>query len=383
MPERRPLARMLGVMAALVLLALASGRGLAESPDAFIVRDVEVDRTATTAAQAREQAVAEGERKALRRLLQRLTPRDQSARLAGLGENRIAELIDNFEVQSERTSAVRYIGAFTFRFKPNEVRALLRDAGIPFAETAARPLVVLPLLQEEGGLLLWEDTNTWRVAWSRLTTGDSLAPLIAALGDLADITEITAAQADAGDEVRIAAFAGRYGAAGAIVATAQLEPAEDGRAAVLHVSAMRVGGGEGEQTVVESFTAASDEAPAAFMVRAAGAIVAGIEERWKSEVLLHFDREARLVASVEVKDIGDWIAVRQRLAVVAEIRRYALLTLTRTEAIVELHFIGEASQLRLALAQRDLSLAPLETTGEANWRLALGRAGAAGVPARP
>ncbi|MBI3708653.1 MAG: DUF2066 domain-containing protein [Proteobacteria bacterium] len=370
-------------MAALVLLALASGPGLAESPDAFVVRDVEVDRTATTAAQAREQAVAEGERLALRRLLQRLTPRDQSARLAGLGENRIAELIDNFEVQSERTSAVRYIGAFTFRFKPNEIRGLLRDAGIPFAETAARPLVVLPLLQEEGGLLLWEDTNAWRVAWSRLSTGDSLAPLIAALGDLADITEITAAQADAGDEARIAAFAGRYGAAGAIVAKAQLEPAEDGRAAVLHVSAMRVGGGEGEQTVVESFTAAPDEAPAALMVRAAAAIVAGIEDRWKSEVVLQFDREARLVASVELKDIGDWIAVRQRLAVVAEIRRYALLTLTRTEAIVELHFIGEASQLRLALAQRDLSLAPLETTGEANWRLALGRAGAAGVPARP
>ncbi|MGQ0663244.1 MAG: DUF2066 domain-containing protein [Pseudomonadota bacterium] len=354
---------------ALAAILLWPGRGdpvRAETIEAFTVRDVAVDRTAAAAAAAREAALVDGQRLALRRLFERLTPREDHGRLPNPGAARIAELVDSFEVQSERSSAVRYLATLTFRFKPDDVRSLLQVADIRFAETYAKPLLVLPVWRERGGLVaLWDEPNPWRAAWARLPARDGLAPLIVPRGDLTDIAEISATQAATGEGSRITAISGRYGASGALVVEASLEPG-DGRR-ILQVSVARFGAVGGDTTLVESVAASEAESDDTLMARTAVEIVRAVEERWKADSLLRFGHEEKLVAVVPLKTLGEWVTVRRRLAAIAAIRRSDLVVLERTGATVELVYIGDEHQLRLALAQRDLVL-----TREADaWRLVL------------
>jgi len=378
--------------AALVLIWLglavapAQAQALRGDSAAFTVRNVLVDRTAATAAQARELALADGQRAALRRLFERLVPRSEYRRLPNLPESRIGDLVENFEVQNERTSAVRYIATLTFRFRADDVRTLLRNANLPFAETYAKPYLVLPVLRDHGVALLWDDPNPWRAAWGRLTPFGGLAPLVLPRGDLQDLSDINAEQARAGDDPRLSALARRYNVAGVYVADATLDTNDAGRA-VLQVSLSLYGGTTGEQTVVDSYVANSGEDSDALMQRAALEVTRGIEERWKGEQLLQFGREATLTVAVSFDDIVQWVAIRRRLADLAIIRRSDIMTLTRHQAVLNLVYIGDDSQLRVALAQRDLQLSPpapdaaIPGSEAAVWQLKLA-AGAVDAPAR-
>ncbi len=338
---------------------------------AFMVRDVAVDRTATTAAAAREGALIEGQRVALRRVLERLAPRTEYRRLPTVSDTRIADLIENLEVQEERTSSVRYIATLTFRFRAADIRTLLRNAGIPFAETVAKPALVLPVLRRDGLVLLWDEQNAWRDAWSRVPLAQGLAPLVQPRADLADISDINAVQASRGDDRRIAAIAGRYGVAGAVVSEATIESNAAGRP-TLQVSVSRYGVASPEQTILESYTAEANEDETALLQRAAVTTARGIEERWKNEQLLQFGQEGKLTVLVTYADIRDWVAIQLRLGEVTQVRGSDIVTLTKSEAVVTLSYIGDDSQLRLALAQRDLDLAPASgTLAVADWRLTL------------
>ena len=87
----------------------------------YEVRDVAVDVTAETAARAREQALAAGEHMAFRQLLERLTLREDHARLPELEQPEITEYVQDFSVADEKTSAVRYLARLNFRFKAQKV----------------------------------------------------------------------------------------------------------------------------------------------------------------------------------------------------------------------------------------------------------------------
>jgi hypothetical protein len=134
--------------------------------DVYWLRGVEIDRTAASASLAREQAVVEGQRAAWRRLLARVVPQEARAALVNLPAAELANLIDSFEVENERGSGTRWIGALSYRFKPAAVRDVLRARGVAYAETPGRRLLIVPVLLQDGQVWLWEEENVWRTAWA-------------------------------------------------------------------------------------------------------------------------------------------------------------------------------------------------------------------------
>jgi hypothetical protein len=65
----------------------------------------------------------------------------------------------------------------------------------------------------------------------------------------------------------------------------------------------------------------------------------------------------RLTARVPVNSMNDLIQVRRRLSNIPLLRRADQISLTRTEALFELHYVGEESALIEALRQREVGLA--------------------------
>ncbi len=120
----------------------------------------------TGAAEAKEIAIAQGQRTAFGRLIHRLTRRQDWGIAPSATDDQIAALILGIEVAEERSSATRYVGKISYSFKPGAVRAFLHQGGIPFSEARAKPALVLPVLDEAGGQHLWDDPNPWRSAWT-------------------------------------------------------------------------------------------------------------------------------------------------------------------------------------------------------------------------
>jgi len=367
------------IILALVALVAAALPAFAQTPagvpaDVYAVRGVEIDRSAATAAQARDQAIAEGQRVAWRRLVERLVPAEARAGVPALPAADIAALIDSFEVESERQSGTRWIGSLGYRFRPGAVRAIFRARAVPYAETPARRILVVPVLMRDGQALLWEEENLWRLAWAQLPPASGLQPWVLPPGDLEDVGLIGADQAANADRARLRAIAARHGAQGALVVVADAGAAAVGGAFV-QLQFLRVGAPAPDTDWPESVRLADGEMPEAAWPRIAVAAAEAIEARWKAEVMVREGESGTLRASVPVADLGEWIAIRRRLAEVAAVRRFDVLVLGRGGAIVEIAHEGPAEALRTALAQRDLALAE----EEGMWRLTL----AERSPARP
>ncbi|MEQ8708001.1 MAG: DUF2066 domain-containing protein [Rhodospirillales bacterium] len=320
--------------------------------DPYSVNGVPVDETAASAQAARTTALANGQKKAFDILLRRLTLSADHSRLPAIPAGQIVNYVRDFSVD-EKSSDVRYIAQMDVRFRSADVRSLLRNYSIPFAETVARPLVILPVYEAAGDLKLWEEPNPWRAAWQRVVVNEGLSPMVMPLGDLPDLSALTASQAVNGDADRIATITSRYAANGALVATASVK---DSTAGTVEVYASAFGRGATDTVFSNSFRPADGETPEAVMDRARDWLRTAVDDAWKDRNLIRFGQEAVVLVRVPIRSLSDWNDIRRRLDDIAIIYKRELLSLALDRAMVDLYFTGDADQLRSALAQKDLVL---------------------------
>ncbi len=332
---------------ALFLLTLLAVPGTGWAADAFAVRGIDVDVTAAGVAAAKEQALSEAERVGFHRLLERLTmPADHSK----LPNADALQYVRDVAIEQERSSAVRYIATLTVRYNSVAVKKLLRDSGLKYAEPRPRSVVIVPLFKPQGGgrPLLWDDPNPWRTAWSAQGSG-ALVPLVLPTGDITDIA-LTVDKALALDAEALGALGARFRTADVLVATAGVNAA----GTALEVTLAGVAG------VLKPYDTKNfplTDAGLDAVLRAAAADIAqGLDAAYKQGNLLSFDRAATMAAMVQLRGLDDWLAVRERLGRVPLVRRWEIVSLSREEAALLLHTVGEPEQVKATLAAAGLAM---------------------------
>ena len=95
-------------------------------------------------------ALAGGQQRALRRLLERLTLAADHRRLPNVAKNAIAELVEGIEVSEEKTSPTRYIATLGVTFKKGRIRSLLRGHGVSFSGDSLEAVAAIAGLSRRG-----------------------------------------------------------------------------------------------------------------------------------------------------------------------------------------------------------------------------------------
>jgi len=118
--------------------------------DPYMFADINADVTADNAAHARDKALLQAQRTAYSQLCARMGVADDATNMS---DDAIAMLVQSFEVQSEKVSAVRYIGVFTIRFKPAAVQKKL--GGVPYKPALQGPFEHVKLAVRTNTLAEW------------------------------------------------------------------------------------------------------------------------------------------------------------------------------------------------------------------------------------
>ena len=216
--RRRSCAWALACLWVACLCVLAPQPALA---DLFTVSNVRTDVTDENAVLAREKALAEGQKKALVELMKRLSLSSEWDKLPTLGEDfNVTKYVRSFQVQKERTTPTRYLADLSVRFVPKAVEELMRSKNVTPFTTPASKAVLLPVFQSPDGLQLWEDANPWRQGLQSVNLTDTLTPMSLPLGDIFDVSAISAEDAIEPNLVKLRAFAERQGVDDVVVAYA-------------------------------------------------------------------------------------------------------------------------------------------------------------------
>src|SRR5262249_33724531 len=120
----------MAVIALATFAVIGCRPALAANP--YVVSGVPVDVTAADAATARDQAIVEGQRKAFSMLMEQLVGTEKAATIQVPSDSQLSAMVQDFEVESERLSSVRYIGVMTYRFDAASIDAII---GKPADET--------------------------------------------------------------------------------------------------------------------------------------------------------------------------------------------------------------------------------------------------------
>ncbi len=340
------------ILIAMALLTLASPGAALADVQGLTVADVPAEATAASASEARDIALATGQRDALTQLLQRLTAAADQPRLPLVTDDMVVSTVQVFEVQSERRSATRYVARLKVTFRRDPVLAILAKADVAFTRPSERPIVLLPIWRGAAGALLWEESNPWHAAWAARDAGADLVPILVPAGDLQDLRTIQTAQAQAGDPPALTAIAQRYDADTIIVAEAAPAPGVQ----ALDVT-LRRAGPSGVSTTTERVDldpAITD--PALQLAAAANEIARRLESGTRDASLVPSGAPGSVAAFIQFGGLPDWLAVRQRLRAVSAITRLEVLSLSTGDARVILHYQGDPLALAGALAAQGLEL---------------------------
>ncbi len=404
---------------ALVLVALSFG-GSALAQNVFTVPQVPVYAEADSSALAQAQARREGREAALDILLRRIVAEEDWVYLPRLAEGepapilgdtplvtteeqdfdaaynpdvysprnepgalpvttkqpisidpqQLSQLEEGFDVFNEKSSGTTYRAQITFRFKPDAIRSLLQTARLPYSEEQARDVLILPVLQTDTGVYLWEAKNPWARAWLERPLTSELTPMQLPVGDVVDIQAITAEEARDLNAASLREFAKRYQAEQVYLALGQLgENNGEYRLFVKLIDATPPAIGVSWQasaigtTVAESFFRGADDDFPALARRAVEGTVQRHSRQWKRQTLVDYSLQRSFEVTAWYGDLEEWADIRSALESTPLVRNLDPGVFNRENAIIQLTVVGDDQQFDLAMEQRGLDL----------WRDASGR----------
>ncbi len=331
--------------------------------EVYIVRGVSVDETSESASAAQKIALKKGQEVAYSRLIKRVVPLREQSKLNDLKFSELVELVSGIDVVDEKSSSVRYLAKLVIRFNPSAMRIHLRNAGIQFAETKSKSLIVLPVFRTQATLQLWDAGNIWLKVWRRIPNDDGLINLIIPKGDIQDIAAISAEQAIEGNKERINSIVKRYGASGTLLTVASVKKFQGKK--IVEVATSRLGMRGDDKTLIQGFENDLKKSFPDILLSAAKSLRSEIEETWKQENLLRFDQHRVLLAEAKLKALKDLVFLRRKLEMSPLIRQLEIVKLSLKDALFRIQYFGAPDQLQLALEQRDILL----TQGAVYWNL--------------
>ncbi|MFN4089868.1 MAG: hypothetical protein ACK4QW_12620 [Alphaproteobacteria bacterium] len=358
--------RGLVLLVAVCILATAAAR----ADDAYLVERVPVDVTAANAAEARDRALDEAYGKAFDVLVERLG----ASRPRGVNP---ADLSLSIEIAEERVTAVRYSAAISVQFDPARVSAALgRPLDPAFAAgpgsaipgpiggptmALGAPILVVPVYEWSGTRTLWETSNPWYQAWQRarprILTGEAVLPE----GSSADRNALTADIALGGDrDVLLRMARDGYRADNAIVVLGRYEVDHAAGQPVFHVIAAghgpQMGGRRLDLRVPGDANTFVDD----LAEKAVAETVARIDATWQAGVPMAStgdDRPFRpdgperdILVTAALSGPADLARLRGRIGSLPMVTRDQIVSLSRREAVLRVHYAGDSEGLRNALS---------------------------------
>ena len=326
------------------------------SKKVFVIENVAVDETSSTALKAREKALEIGQKRAWKKLLERMTFPETVKTVSDIPYSELRSLIRGYEVIRERTSTVRYLADLNVTFSANEVRKFFLNNNIDYAETPSAPVLVVPLLIRQGAASLWETPNPWRDAWQNLPKQRGLVDIRVPVGDLADVRDIAAIQALRGDQKKLNKIAKRYNAKTIVVAKAFKRFGIKDNLPILEIIITKIRTDQIEETIIDTIKGEIGDDLLDLLGVGVTRVVNSIVDSWKKENAVTTGLLLRVPVFVPIKGLNNWLGITSQLDEIGILKRTNLRRLSKREALIDLWVTGNITLLENALGSKNLSL---------------------------
>ena len=322
----------------------------------FTIRNISVDIYSNTSEQARDIALEEAQIKGFNKLMNKMLLKGEYDKIANFDEDKILELVEEIEVEDEKTTANRYIGKIVVKFKRNLVLRFLKSNNIKFSITKSKPLLILPIYKYGGITYLWDDKNIWKDLWNTSDDDGTLIPIRPSEGKLKDFIYFNPNQAIQKNLKNLEIIAANNNSTGVLIAILKKKYNRDKTKIELNLdlSIHRFDGGSinnFKDTIEVDADAFSDD----LLLEAKSKVENFVKNQWKVQNILSTKKNSMKLI-VNFNNLKEWIDIRELINNVSIIDQYIIQNFSKDSAIISVSFSGNYNQLKIALKQSDLEL---------------------------
>jgi hypothetical protein len=346
--------------------------------DPYLVQNIEADASAGSAVEAREKAFEAAQIAGYEELVKRFLSEEEQANFETPGIDIISLYVQDFEVTNEQLSATRYKGTYNIRFAENTFNQPnidgLYDDNILMQQAE---LLVVPFLEINNRYYLWQINPFWE-AWKRAQSNNVLGKIIVPSGSRDDVISIRDGQNLNYDPTALNAMQVRYQANQVVIAVARPEPLSDNtlNIAVSLYKPQPYGPELSRQLSVRSYPGEMVEQ---LYNRVVSTISQTLHSQWSRETAVPqepvignnpdvYVRETKIltpsltgaknsiIAQFQFTSAREWVETKKAIESINGVETVQIRSLSSNSATIELNFLGNVSDLRSALNQKNIRL---------------------------
>lgn len=320
---------------------------------------VQVETSGETALVARSNGLRQAEGAALLKLLEAQLPEKAATIVARIPPEQVGELVSDFEVLQEKSTARQYAAEIRYRFDKEKINRLMAEEQGLIPESDSRALLVIPLWQEGNKLMLWEKENPWRNQMAAIVLQEGRGKLLLPYGDPKDTFILDNETILSGEREAMVALAERYGTKNVVIAQAR-NMAKEGEPAHIRVLLRRPGAAKQEETQEQHYVAAQPaETESVLLARAAQDIARQLTEA-TGNYSLFANEEARQVKArvvrAEFRHSREWMQIKKAFEGLPNVEYMDIGAVSPSFAQVTFYFRGSDALIRKALLTRGIEV---------------------------
>jgi len=298
--------------ARVIILTLLGGPAFAA------INEVEIlaPTRGTSPLDAQEKAVDYAKKRAFFLTLKKLAPERAEEIAESLTTEQIYSIVRGYELLNEKfyqDDPNRYLAQYRVSVSESMIRRLIADDGAG-KEEEANPMVIFPVLRDEGNVLLWEDENVWRSIWNGVALEAGEGILVVPYGDPTDMLTLSGATILGLGFEELKPFTERYGTGEAVVVVATL--VNDATPPGVEVTMRRLGPNVNKVKQLYFETDGKNLSPEAILPMAARAAADQLKEiarTYQGEQLKRVANAQRSMLRAEFTRLQEWVEIKNRL----------------------------------------------------------------------
>jgi len=352
---------MVSVKKYLLLYCLSLWPLAAWAGEALVKSQVEVDVTGRDAAEARDQAMTKAQADGLVDLLGRLTtPEQVQSILAGMDATKIAGMVRGTEVEEEKISSNRYRARLVVTYDGDSISSLIGSKNLKPGQVeqpaAIGSFLIIPLYEENGQTMLWEEGNPWGTAWKatglEITSGDIVVPF----GDKNDSAVVDTKNINTASYASLTPITVRYGVSDVVILHAKYNTIPDMSVSVVK---RRISRTQNEVNLL-TYRADPQETKEMLLARASRDIAETLEKKKTEEMetvkAVQGGEHNTVMLLASVSTLASWTQLRAKLSTMPMIDKLETIAIAPQQIDIVLHYRGSADSLSNAITGQNIRL---------------------------
>lgn len=328
--------------------------------ESVINSEVEVDVVGKDAADAKSQAMAKAEIKALSDLLDKLAPNGTTQDIINeLTAIKISKMVKKLDVLDEKINDNHYHAKILVSFDGDTLSELISKSSEEVKDKNIATIgsfLIIPTYKETGQEMLWDNSNTWKNVWKNvgleITSGDIVVPY----GDVADSNIIDIKNLPNLSFASLVPIAIRYGVSDIIVLQAELVHRPD---LTLTIIKKTISKNKMEVSVLK-YRADPQENREALLTRAARDISALLQYKKMKDLArsqsIRGGEQNKIMMLASISTLESWTKLREKLSALPMIDSIDTLAISAKQVDIIVNYRGSPASLAQAITANNIRL---------------------------